>query len=435
MIKPTIDLQELRERIGHRAKSAPTHRFWGMFVHIVKRTTLEAAYLEAKRNRGAPGSDGETFKQIEAAGCEEFLSELAAELRHGTYRPRPYRRREIPKEGGRTRTISIPAIRDRVVQGAIRLILEPIFEADFSDSSYGARPGRSAHQAIGLVRQGLHQHRHRVVDVDLSRYFDRIRHDRILEKVARRVRDDQVLALVKQFLKSAGRRGLPQGSPLSPLLANLALNDLDHALDRGKGFLTYVRYLDDMVVLVPDSEKGRRWADRALERICEEAEAIGVSLNTDKTRMVSMAEAGARFVFLGYVIRWTQSRRTRRWFACVVPRPDRVTQLLREVRVTLRHSRHLRMQEAVAGVTPIVRGWVAYFRVGNSADALQKVRYHVERQVRHFAAKKSKRRGFGWKRWSSEVVYGAWGLYDDYRVRPLDLAKVGFEPKGSINPV
>jgi RNA-directed DNA polymerase len=271
--------------------------------------------------------------------------------------------------------------------------------------------------------------------VDLSRYFDRIRHDRILEKVARRVQDDQLLALIKQFLKSGGRRGLPQGSPLSPLLANLALNDLDHALDRGKGFLTYVRYLDDMVVLVPDSEKGRRWADRALERIREDAEAIGVSLNTDKTRVVSMAEAGAKFVFLGYVIRWTQSRRTRREFACVVPRPDRVTQLLRQVRVTLRRSRHLRMQEAVACVNPIVRGWVAYFRVGNSADALQKVRYHVERQVRRFAAKKSQRRGFGWKRWSSEVVYGAWGLYDDYRVWPLDLAKVGFEPKGSINPV
>lgn len=435
MTKPTIDLQELRERIGHRAKSVPTHRFWGMYVHIVKQTTLEAAYLEAKRQRGAPGSDGETFEQIDAAGRDEFLAELASELRSGTYRPRAYRRREIPKEGGRVRTISIPAIRDRVVHGALRLILEPIFEADFSESSFGARPGRSAHQAIGLVRRGLHQRKHRVVDVDLSRYFDEIRHDRILEKVARRVQDDQVLALIKQFLKSAGNRGLPQGSPLSPLLANLALNDLDHALDRGKGFLTYARYLDDMVVLVPDSEKGRQWADRALERIREEAEAIGVSLNTDKTRMVCLAEPGASFVFLGYVIRWAKSRRSPRWFACVVPRPDRVTGLLREVRNTLRRCRHLRMAEAVAKVNRIVRGWVAYFRVGHSAEALQKVRYHVERQVRRFAAKKSKRRGFGWKRWSREVVYGAWGLYDDYRVVPLDFAKVGLRPTGSINPV
>lgn len=435
MIKPTIDLQELRERIGHRAKSVPSHRFWGMFVHIVKRQTLEAAYLEAKRNSGAPGSDGETFEQIEQAGRDAFLEELVSELRSGTYRPRPYRRREIPKEGGRVRTISIPAIRDRVVQGALRLILEPIFEADFSGSSFGARPGRSAHQAIGLVRRALHQRQHRVVDVDLSRYFDEIRHDRILEKVARRLQDGQVLALIKQFLKSAGRRGLPQGSPLSPLLANLALNDLDHALDRGNGFLTYARYLDDMVVLLPASEKGRRWADRALERIREEAEAIGVSLNTDKTRMVCMTEAGASFVFLGYVVRWAKSRRSPRWFACVAPRPDRITGLLQEVRNTLRRCRHLRMAEAVAQVNPIVRGWVMYFRVGNSADALQRVRYHVERQVRRFAAKKSKRRGFGWKRWSSEVVYGAWGLYDDYRVIPLDLAKVGLPPTGTINPV
>jgi RNA-directed DNA polymerase len=152
---------------------------------------------------------------IEERGRGEFLTELATELRDGTYGPRPYRRREIPKEGGKVRVISIPAIRDRVVQGAIRMILEPIFEADFSDSSFGARPGHSAHQAIEKVRRGLRQRRHRVVDVDLSRYFDNIRHDRMLAKVARRVVDSNVLALVKQFLKSVGDRGVPQGSPLT----------------------------------------------------------------------------------------------------------------------------------------------------------------------------------------------------------------------------
>ncbi len=307
MTKPTISLQELRAKIGQRAKSAPAHRFWGLHVHIKKLETLEAAYLEAKRNGGAPGSDAETFEMIEAQGRGEFLAKLAEELRTDGYHPRPYRRREIPKEGGKVRVISIPAIRDRVVQGALRLIVEPIFEADFSDSSYGARPGRSAHEASEKVRMGLRQGRHRVVDVDLSRYFDTIRHDRILAKVAGRVVDSDVLAMVKQFLKSTGDRGVPQGSPLSPLLANLALDDLDHALDRGGDTITYARYLDDMVVLAADTPKGRQWADRALMRIRRETEAIGVSLNAEKTRLVTITEPGASFAFLGFEFRWERS--------------------------------------------------------------------------------------------------------------------------------
>jgi RNA-directed DNA polymerase len=425
----TISLQELRERIGQQAKSVPTHRFWGMYVHVVKRSTLEAAYRDAKRQDGAAGTDGQTFAQIEAAGREGFIEELQAELQAGTYSPRSYRRHEIPKAGGRVRVISIPAIRDRVVQGAVRLILEPIFEADFSPSSYGARPGRSAHQALAQVQQALLVGRHRVVELDLASFFDSLRQDRILEKVAKRVRDGQVLRLIKQFLRSGGKRGLPQGSPLSPLLANLALNDLDHALDRGKGFLTYVRYLDDMVVLVPDSPRGRRWAERARERIREEAAALGVSLNEEKSQVLGMTEEGSSFAFLGFVFRWVRSARTGNFFPCRTPRPERVTELLRRVRELLRHIRHLRMREAVAAVNSRVRGWVAYFRVGHSARTLQALKYRIEIQVRRFAAKKHKRGGFGWKRWNSELVYGVWGLFNDYRVRWDTPAKVAAGPK------
>ena len=416
MTKPTISLQELCAKIGHRAKSAPAHRFWGIYVHLVKLETLEASYLAAKRNSGAPGSDGETFEAIEARGRSELLAELSAELREGTYRPKPYRRREIPKEGGKVRVISIPAIRDRVVQGALKLILEPIFEADFSDSSFGARPGRSAHEAIAKVRRGLQQRRHRVVDVDLSRYFDDIRHDRALEKLARRVRDGQVLALVKQFLKSTGERGVPQGSPLSPLIANVMLNDLDHALDRGAGLLTYVRYLDDMVGLAPDSEKGRKWADRALDRIREEAGAIGVSIHAEKTRTVSMTDKRASFAFLGFELRWVRSSRTGRWYASASPRAKKVTQLLHNVRDLLRKYRSLHVQEAVSRLNPVVRGWVNYFRFGHSVRAFRTVKWRVERKVRRFAAKQRHRKGFGWKRWSSAIVYETWGLFRDYRV-------------------
>ena len=416
MTKPTISLQELRATIGHRAKSVPAHRFWGLHVHVVKLDTLEASYLEAKRNNGAPGSDGETFERIEERGRGEFLRDLAAELRAGTYRPKPYRRREIPKEGGKVRVISIPAIRDRVVQGALRLIMEPIFEADFSDSSFGARPGRSAHEAIEKVRTGLRRRRHRVVDVDLSRYFDTIRHDRMLARVARRISDGPVLAMVKQFLKSTGDQGVPQGSPLSPLLANLALNDLDHMLDRGSSFITYARYLDDMVVLAPDSEKGKAWADRALARIRHEAEAIGVSLNTEKTRIVTLTDDHAVFAFLGFEFRWVPSTKSGRWYPCTTPRPKKITAVLQKVRDTLRENRHLSVQAAVAQVNPILRGWVNYFKVGNSSQAFNKVKYHVERKVRRFAAKQRKRTGFGWKRWSSDVVYGSWGLFREYHL-------------------
>jgi RNA-directed DNA polymerase len=389
----------------------------------VKPETIETAYLEAKRNGGAPGSDGETFKAIEDRGRAGFLTELAAELRSDTYRPRPYRRREIPKEGGRVRVISIPAIRDRVVQGALRLILEPIFEADFSRHSFGARPGRSAHDAIGEVRSGLIYQKHLVLDVDLKSFFDDIRHVPVLARVARRVRDERVLRLIKQFLKSTGARGIPQGSPLSPLLANVMLNDLDHALARGYGYLSYARYLDDMVVLTYDSKMGRRWADRALERIREEAEAIGVSLNAEKTRKVTLTEPGTSFAFLGFDIRWQPNPTIQKGYAHTTPRRKKVTDILRKIRDTLRASRHLSVQDAVARVNPIVRGWVNYFRIGNSKREFDAVRTGVERKVRRFAVKKMKRRGFGWTRWSSAVVYGAWGLFDDYQIRYATRAK------------
>ncbi len=389
----------------------------------MKAETIEAAYLEAKRNGGAPGSDGETFQSIEACGRAEFLTELAAELRADTYRPRPYRRKEIPKEGGKVRVISIPAIRDRVVQGALRLILEPIFEADFSRHSFGARPGRSAHDAIGEVRSGLIRQKHLVLDVDLKSFFDDIRHAPVLARVARRVRDERVLRLIKQFLKSTGARGIPQGSPLSPLLANVMLNDLDHALARGYGYLSYARYLDDMVVLTYDSKMGRRWADRALERIREEAEAIGVSLNAEKTRKVTLTEQGTSFAFLGFEIRWQPNPTIQEGYAHTSPRRKKVIDILRKIRNTLRASGHLSVQDAVARVNPIVRGWVNYFRIGNSRREFDAVRTGVERKVRRFAVKKMKRRGFGWGRWSSAVVYGTWGLFDDYQIRYPTRAK------------
>src|SRR6058998_1341475 len=251
-------LQDLRRRIYVTAKAEKTKRFWGLYVHVVKPETLQTAYALVKRNNGAPGIDGVTFAAIEAAGVEVFLAQLQDELVARTYRPLRNRRVEIPKRGGKVRVLGIPALRDRVVQGALKLILEPIFEADFCNGSYGYRPRRTAHEAVARVDKDIVEGKTRVIDVDLAAYFDTVRHDLLLGKVARRVQDAEILHLLKLVLKASGKRGVPQGGVVSPLLANIYLHEVDAMLERAKAttqngkctYVEYARYADDLVILV-----------------------------------------------------------------------------------------------------------------------------------------------------------------------------------------
>src|ERR671918_2710 len=219
MIKAPINLQDLRRRLYVKAKTEPTWRFWGLYVHVCKRETLQQAYLLAKANDGAPGIDGVTFAAVEAGGVQEFLDQLREELVQRTYRPQAARKVEIPKGGGKMRQLSIPSIRDRVVQGALKLILEPIFEADFQPGSYGYRPKKSAHAAIQRVTEAILEGKTYVIDLDLKAYFDHIRHHQVLAKVARRVDDAEVMHLLQLLLKAAGKQGVPQGAVHSPLLS------------------------------------------------------------------------------------------------------------------------------------------------------------------------------------------------------------------------
>jgi RNA-directed DNA polymerase len=217
MITASIRLQDLQRRIYAKAKAEPSWRFWGLYVHVCKLETLREAYAAAKANHGAPGIDGVTFEAIEAGGVEAFLQQLRDDLVSRTYRPLRCRRTAIPKENGRkVRILSIPAIRDRVVQGALKCLLEPIFEADFQPGSFGYRPKKSAHQAVDRVAEAIVQGKTRVVDLDLRSYFDSVRHDLLLAKVARRVNDRDVLALLKQMLKASGQAGVPQGGVMTP---------------------------------------------------------------------------------------------------------------------------------------------------------------------------------------------------------------------------
>ena len=247
MIKASIDLQDLRRRIYVKAKAEPSWRFWGLYVHVCKTETLREAYEMAKKNDGAPGLDGVTFEAIEAQGADALLEQIRDELIGRTYKPLPARRQAIPKDGGKVRVLSIPAIRDRVAQGALKLILEPIFEADFQPGSFGYRPKRTAHDAVQRVAEAIVQQKTRVLDFDLRSYFDNVRHDRLLEKVAQRVDDADIMHLLKGMLKASGNKGVPQGGVISPLLSNLYLNEVDRMLERAKevtrnGKYTYIEY-------------------------------------------------------------------------------------------------------------------------------------------------------------------------------------------------
>jgi RNA-directed DNA polymerase len=232
MKKASIGLQDLRRKIYLKAKSDKTWRFWGLYVHVCKMETLQWAYGDAKENNGVPGIDGVAFDDIEKAGVEAFLEQIQNELVSGTYRPMRNRIKEIPKDKDKVRVLGIPAIRDRVVQGALKLILEPIFEADFQKGSYGYRPKRTAHAAIDRVAKAVVKNKTRVIDLDLKAYFDNVRHDILLKKVAERVNDDKVMRLLKLILKAGGKRGVPQGGVISPLLSNIYLNEVDKMLER-----------------------------------------------------------------------------------------------------------------------------------------------------------------------------------------------------------
>src|SRR5436853_7025942 len=310
MTKTPSSLQDLSKSLYDKAKAEPTKRFWGLYVHVCKMETLQEAYEMTKKNDGAPGIDGVTFEVIEESGAESFLQQIRDELIHNTYRPMRLRKKEIPKDGGKVRILSIPSIRDRVVQGALKLILEPIFEANFQPGSYGYRPKRTAHQAVNRVAQAIVESKTRIIDIDLRAYFDNVQHHLLLEKVARRVQDDEVMHLLKTMLKATGEKGVPQGGVISPLLSNLYLTEVDRMLERamettrnGKyTYVQYARFADDLVVLI-DSHPRHDWLMKAVgKRLREELAKLQVEINEEKSRIVDLAK-GERFAFLGVEFR------------------------------------------------------------------------------------------------------------------------------------
>lgn len=423
MIKASIDLQDLRRRLYVKAKAETSWRFWGLYVHVCKREALREAYALAKENDGAPGVDGVTFEAIEAHGVEVFLEQIRDELVGRTYKPLPARRQEIPKDGGKVRVLSIPAIRDRVVQGALKLILEPVFEADFQPGSFGYRPKKTAHEAINRVAKAILQRKTRVIDLDLKSYFDNVRHDRLLAKVAKRIDDDDVMHLLKVILKANGRCGVPQGGVVSPLLSNIYLNEVDRMLERAKEVtrngkhtrIEYARFADDLVILI-DAHPRQDWLLPAVEkRLREELAALQVKINEEKSRTVDLSR-NESFGFLGFDFRRVRSRRGY-WRPNYAPKLKKRTELLRRLKDVFRRHQSQPVGQLIKLINPMVRGWVYYFAVGNSSECFSFIQDWVEKKVRRHMMRARKRKGFGWTRWNKQWLYETMKLFNGYQVR------------------
>ena len=421
-------IRTLQRKLYCKAKQEPDFRFYSLYDKVYREDILSHAYHLVRANKGAPGIDGVSFESIkEGEGEIKFLRKLEQELREKRYRCQPVRRVWIPKPDGSQRPLGIPTIRDRVVQQALKLVIEPVFEADFCDSSYGFRPKRSAHNAVDAISKALLTGHCQVIDADLSKYFDTIPHAKLLAVVAERINDKAVLALIKQWLKApvveeengkrrtigggkGNRLGTPQGGVISPLLANLYLHLLDRIWERRELARRYgaqlVRYADDFVILCKGS------VDAPMQMVKMVLDKCDLQLNEKKTSVVNAHKEG--FDFLGFRFQMRRSHRSGKVYPHVEPSKRSVKRVKAKVKaLTNRRRTPVMLPWLIDEVNDVVRGWSAYFHYQHSTKVLSRVKWFTEESVRkHLRIRykvRTRTRGYG--RFSTDFLYRQLGLY------------------------
>ena len=419
-------VRDFQRKLYQKAKQEETFRFYVLYDKVRLPHFLRESYKRCKANRGVAGVDGMTFEDVEVYGVDKFLAEIGEELENRTYKPQPVLRVYIAKANDKTRPLGIPVIKDRILQMAVKLVIEPIFEADFEDSSYGFRPCRSAGDAVREIKQKLQEGKGEVFDADLSAYFDTIPHKELLQLIGKRISDKNVLHLIKMWLKApvmengrlTGRRknklGTPQGGVISPLLANIYLHELDKAVNREEGVfyqcgIKIIRYADDWVLMA------KRMSQRALDYLNKLLKKMKLKLNEDKSRMVNAFDES--FDFLGHTFRLDDDILGRKFRKYWNVEPSRKSQLkVRDkIREYLRHNGHKPPQDVANDLNTITRGWINYFTIKGvtyPGRAKRDLRYYLRGKLTRYYKRKSQRKCKLYNQGAFKVLVSRYGLID-----------------------